>query len=112
MESIEGGAREIGAGEPDRGERGQRELGKIDVIETDDREILRHAKTLHVGGAQNADGGHVIGADDGGGTSGELAQLLEARDAALEGVVAFDDPLFLQLQTQRTAWQRENHFRA
>ncbi len=35
------------------------------------------------------------------GRAARLAQLLEARDAALEGVVALDDPLFLDRQTGR-----------
>jgi hypothetical protein len=75
----EGGAGEIGAREADGGERGQRELGESDVVEADDREIVGHAQAFHVGGAQNADGGHVVGADDGGGARGELAATARSR---------------------------------
>ena len=102
VESIEGGAGEIDSREADGGERRQRVLREGDVVEADDREILRYMEAFHIGGAENADGGHVIGADDGGGTTGELAQLLKAGDASLEGVVAFDDPLLLKRQTERS----------
>ncbi len=93
-ESAEGGAGKIGAREADGGEGRQRVLGESDIVEADNRHIMGYAEALHVGGAQNADGGHVIGADDSGGTSGELAQLFEASDTALEGVGRIlDDPL-------------------
>ena len=94
-ERVEGGPRQVSAGQTDSGERGQGEFCEIDVVEADDGQILRHAQTLHVGGAQNADGGHVVRADDGRGPRTESLQLTESDDATLERVIAFDDPLLL-----------------
>jgi hypothetical protein len=99
VERIEGSAGEVSAGEADGGERGKRVLSECNVVEAYHGEILWYAEALSVGSAQNANGGHVVGADDGGGASGELAQLLKACDASFEGVIAFDDPLFLKLKT-------------
>src|SRR6202012_960583 len=92
------GASQIGAREADGSERGERVLVKVDVIEADDGEILRYVQTVHIRRAEDADGGHVIGADNGRGPRAELLQLREAGDAALEGVIAFDDPFLLHGQ--------------
>ena len=97
-ESFESRACQVNAGEPDGGERRKREFGEINVVEADDGQILGHAQVLHVGGAQNADGGHVIGTDDCGGPRASRLEFAEPRYAALEGVVAFDDPFFLDGQ--------------
>ena len=97
-EGFEAALRQVNAGEPDGGERRKRELGEIDVVEADDGQILGHAQALHVGGAQNADGGHVIRADDCCGPCCRALQFPEAGYAALEGVVALDDPFLLDGQ--------------
>ena len=110
-EGFKGGAREIGAGEADGGQGRQRELGEVDVVEADDGEVLGHAQAFHVSGAQDADGGHVVGADDGRGARGERLQLAEAGDAALERVVALDDPLFLDRQGRQPALRCGSRFR-
>ena len=98
MKGIEGRAGKIRPREADAGERGQREFGEIDVVEADNGEILGHAEACQIGRAENADGGHVVGTDEGGGTRGELVQLLEARNASLQRVIALDDPFLLQRQ--------------
>src|ERR1700722_6454477 len=98
VEGVEGSAGKVGAREADGGGGGKRVLCECDIVQADHRKILRHAEALSVGCAQNADSGHVVRADDGGGTSGELAQLFKTGDAALKGVVTFDDPFFLKLQ--------------
>ena len=90
---LEGGAGKVCARQTDRRERRQGVLGEVHVVEADHREILRHALAGHVRRAQNADGGHVVGANDGARTVAELAQLLIAGDAAFERVVALNDPL-------------------
>ena len=95
-ESFKGGVREVGAGEADGGQRGQGEFGEVNVVEADDGEVMGDAEAFHVCGAQDADGGHVVGADDGRGARGEGLQLAVAGDASFEGVVALDDPLFLE----------------
>ena len=110
-ESFKGGVGEIGAGEADGGQRGQRELGEVNVVEADDGEVLGHAQAFHVGGAEDADGGHVVGADDGRGARGEGLQLAVAGDAAFERVVALDDPLFLDREGRRPAWRCGSRFR-
>ena len=58
--SLECGAGKVGAREADGGERRKSELGKVDVVEADDAEILGHTQTFHVGGAQDANGGHIV----------------------------------------------------
>ena len=60
-ESFKGCARQVGAREADGRKGRQRELGEVDVVEADDGEVLRYAQALNVGGAQHADGGHVVG---------------------------------------------------
>src|SRR5579863_3300718 len=94
-QGIEGGAGQVGTREPDGGERGQRELRKIDVVEADDREVLGYVEVLHIGGAQDADGRHVVGANDCCRPGGERLEFVESSDAALERVIALNDPLFL-----------------
>ena len=83
---FKGGASQVNAGEPDGGERGQRELGEVDVVKADDGEVLGDAQAFHVGGAEDADGGHVVGAEDGGGLRRECAQPAESGHAALQCV--------------------------
>jgi len=70
-EGFKSGSGEVGAGESDRGKRRKGELCEVDVIETDDGEVVRNPEALEIGGAEDADGGHVIGADDSGWLAGE-----------------------------------------
>ena len=63
-QGIEGSAGKVGSGKPDGGQRGQREFGEVDIVEADDREVLRDTQALEVSRAEDADGGHVVGADD------------------------------------------------
>ena len=74
--------------------------------------ILGHAQALHVSGAQHADSCHVIGADDAVGRAGKRPQFVEACDAALERVVALDDPVFLHWQSCLLHRRDESRFRA
>ena len=90
--------RQIGAREANGGQRRQRELGEVDVVQPDDREVLGHAQPFVVGGAQNANGGHVVRANDRGRARGERLQLPKSGHAALRRVVALDDPLLLNCQ--------------
>src|SRR5579864_8550831 len=94
-ESFESVLCQVRARKSDRGERREREFSKVDIVEANDGKVLRHAKVLHVDRAQDADGRHVIRTDDRGRPRAERLQLSESDYTALEGVIAFDDPLFL-----------------
>ena len=95
---FKGSSRQVGARKPDRSERGQCELGKVDIVKPNHREIVRDPQSSHVGGAQHADGGHVVGANDGGGPLFRSFATFEARHAAAQGVIALDDPGLLDGQ--------------
>ena len=85
---------------PDRSATSERcqgwncDFGDVDVVEADDGKIVGDAQAGAVELVQDADGGHVVGAHDGGGhllfVCGEEA--LHAGDSAFHGVVPFDDP--------------------
>jgi len=94
-ESFKGGACEVGAGEADGGERRQSEFREVDVVESDDGEVLGYAEALEVGRAKDTDCGHVVGAENGGWLSGERLEFTEADHAAFQGVIALDDPFLL-----------------
>src|SRR5579859_4442020 len=94
-ERVKCRASEIVARETDGGERGKRELRKIDVIEANDRKVMRHTKSFKIGGTQDADRGHVVGADDGSRPLCERLELAEAGNTPFERVVALNDPFFL-----------------
>src|ERR1035438_4870141 len=77
-ESFKGCARQVGTREADGGKRRQRELGEVDIVQADDRKVLRYAQALHAGGAQYADGGHVVGTENGRGPGGQRLHLAVA----------------------------------
>ena len=60
-----------------------------------------NAEALEVRCAKDTDGGHVVGADDGGWLSGECPEFAEADDAALQRVIALDNPLSIDGESLR-----------
>ena len=95
---LEGGVCELGAGKSNGCEGRQGELGEIDVFETNDGEIVGHAQALRIGSVEDADGGHIVRADDGSWAGGKALQPLKSGDAAPKPEVALDDPFFLDGQ--------------
>jgi len=69
----------------------------MDIVEADEGEVVGNAKIGFEEGVLNADGGHVVGAHDGGWPVGQLEDLLHSVAAAIEGVIAFDEPLGIGL---------------
>ena len=88
----EGGACEFVAGHLNGGERRDRDLGDVDVVEADDGEIVGHAEAGAVELVQDADGRHVVGAHHGSWHRPGDEELCHGGDAAFERVIAFDDP--------------------
>ena len=66
-QGCDGGAGELEAGHLNCGERRNGDLGDVDVVEADDRKIVGYAQACAIELVQDADGGHVVGAHDGGG---------------------------------------------
>ncbi len=90
---------ELVAGHADGGEGWDGVFGEVDVVEADEREVVRYAEVGFEEGVLNADGGHVVRAHDGGGPVGESEDLVHGIAAAVEGVIAFDEPVGIGLET-------------
>jgi len=101
-EGFECGTGEVGTGEANRGQRRQGELCEIDVVESNDREVLWHTQALKVGCAKDPDCSHVVGADDSCGLPGEGLEFAEADHSTFKGVIAFDNPFLLDRKLFRS----------
>ena len=63
----------------------------MNIVEADDGDIVGDAQAGAIDGVLDADGGHVVGADDGCGHGLECQELAHGRHTAFEGVVALED---------------------
>ena len=92
-ERLEGSASQISAGHLHGGQGRIDELGEMDVVEADDRHVFGNLESGAGEHAESADRRHIVGAHDGGGSFGQRQQMLHGVHAALEGVIALDQPL-------------------
>lgn len=67
---VDGLVCEVFAGHADGGEWGDGVFGEMDVVETDEREVVGDLEFGFEESVLNADGSHVVGAHDGGGMFG------------------------------------------
>ena len=70
QEVVDGFIREVFAGHADGGEWRDGVFGEMDVVETDEGEVVGDFEFGLEERVLNAYGGHVVGAHDGGGTLG------------------------------------------
>ena len=63
----------------------------MNVVEADDGDIVGDAQAGAIDGVLDSDGGHIVGAHDGGGHGLESEELGHGGHASFEGVIALDD---------------------
>ena len=64
------------------GQHGGEILGRIDIIDTDDGDILRNPASRFLNGSHGSDGRHIIAAEEGGDIDAPVNQLPGAAVAA------------------------------
>jgi len=64
----------------------------MDVVETDEGEVVGDFEFGFEESVLDADGGHVVGTHDGGWPLGKSEDFLHGIAATVEGVIAFDEP--------------------
>jgi len=97
-ELVDGLGGEVTAGHTHGGEGRDGVLREVNVIEADEGEVVGNAQVGFEEGVLDADGGHVVGAHDGGWPSGQREDLVHGIAAAVECVIAFDEPLGIGLE--------------
>jgi len=95
---VDGLGGEVTAGHTHGGEGRNGVLREVNVVEADEGEVVGNAKVGFEEGVLDADGGHVVGAHDGGGPGGQREDLLHGIAAAIERVIAFDEPVGIGLE--------------
>ena len=98
QEVVDGGGGEIATGHADGGEGWDGVFGEVDVVETDEGEVVGDAEVGFEERVLNTDGGHVVGTHDGGWPVGHREDLLHRVVAAIERVIAFDEPVWVGLE--------------
>jgi hypothetical protein len=91
-QAVDRGEGEVLAGHADGGEGRDGVLGEMDVVEADQRKVIGDLEFGLEERVLDADGGHVVGAQDGGGPVGQSEDFLHRLQAAIEGVIGFDEP--------------------
>ena len=83
---------EVFARHPNCSKRWDGVLGKVDIIEANEGEIVRNPEPGFEQRMLNPDSRHVIRADDGGRFLFESQELLHRIAAAVQGVISLNDP--------------------
>ncbi len=98
QEAAYGGVGEVLAGHADGGEGRDGVLGEVDVVEADEGEVVGDLEAGFEECVLDADGGHVVGAHDGGGPVFEGEDFFHGVASAVEGVGAFDEPCGVNIE--------------
>lgn len=91
-QGFDGGVGQTFWGHADGGERRIDELGKMDVVKTEDGHGVGDVDAAAREGADGSDGGEVVGADDRGGQRLAREDAFHAAHSTLDGMVAFEEP--------------------
>ena len=98
---IDGLGGEVAAGHADGGEGRDGVFGEMNVVEADEGEVVGDAKVGFEESVLDADCGHVVGTHDGGGPGGEREDFVHGIAAAVERVIALDEPVGIGLEAGR-----------
>ncbi len=102
-QAQESGAGQVAARHAHGGEAGVRVGGELDAVVADDGDVVGNAKAVLIDGLHCAEGGQVVGADDGGVPARRGEQLLHGGKAAAHAVVALGNVVRVKSNAMLTA---------